>query len=121
MSTAGCSLGVRPSRVYRQKSCPGSRPDSSHVLTQSRTRRSPPACTSECHSTPAWPHPSPHVKTPARDGTALLGFLRRCAPDRSGAPASGLWVHLMSRRTLLPTGRHSVETGHALPEPLGIA
>jgi hypothetical protein len=31
-ATAGCSLGLRPSRVYRRKPCPGLHPDSSHAL-----------------------------------------------------------------------------------------
>jgi hypothetical protein len=31
-AATGCSLGLCPSRVYQQKPCPGSHPDSSHAL-----------------------------------------------------------------------------------------
>jgi len=118
---AGCSLGVRPSRVYRRKPHPGFRPDSSHVLGRLCTRRAESACTSESHYAPAWPHPSLHVETQVRDKATLLGFPRRHAPDRSSAATSGLWVHLAPRRTLLPTSRRSEEATCTLPEPPGTA
>jgi hypothetical protein len=40
---------------------------------------------------------------PAR--RTLLGFLHRHVPDRSSAPVSELWIHLIPRRALPPTAR----------------
>ena len=58
---------------------------------------------------------------PPPDETTLLGFLCRYTPEHSSKPASGLWVHLKPRRTLLPTDRLSLEANLPLPELLGIA
>jgi hypothetical protein len=47
------------------------------------------------------------------DKATLLGFLCLPIPDRWSAANSGLCVHLLSRRTLLPTARQSLEIANA--------
>jgi hypothetical protein len=64
VSAAGCSLGLRPSRVIRRAPWPGFRPTSSHALPatgQSRRRGAP-----ESPSIPAWPHPRVAANRPDR-------------------------------------------------------
>jgi hypothetical protein len=60
--SAGCSLGLRPSRVIRRAPWPGFRPASSHALsTAGRSRR---RSASEYRSMPAWSHPPEAANRP---------------------------------------------------------
>jgi hypothetical protein len=78
--TAGCSLGLCPSRVYRRESGLGFRPDSSHALRRSDLAADP-AGAPESRSTPAWPRPTLPASQKA-DGTTLLGFSHQHDPER---------------------------------------
>jgi hypothetical protein len=61
----------------------------------------------EYQSALAWPRREPPViRSP--HGTTLSGFLHRHDPEHSSDNLPELWVHRMPRRTLLPTGRHSL-------------
>jgi len=60
--SAGCSLGLRPSRVIRRAPWPGFRPASSHAL--STTGRSQRRSASEYRSMPAWSHPPETANRP---------------------------------------------------------
>jgi len=57
--TAGCSLGLCPSRVCWREPCSGLHPNSSHALLRMPTLRLPFAGAPESQSTLAWPRP-PH-------------------------------------------------------------
>jgi len=88
--TAGCSLGLRPSRVCRREPGPGFRPNSSHALRRSSLAADP-AGASESRSTPAWPRPTlPASRGP--DRTTLLGFSHQHDPERSSERPPGLLV-----------------------------
>jgi len=56
-TTAGCSLGLHPSRASGRKPGPGSHPDSSHALSRASTLRPNTDGASEYRSVFAWPHP----------------------------------------------------------------
>ena len=75
--------------------------------------RSPTAATNRPAAAPQSidrPMPSPTIspqRTAITGGTTLLGFLHRLGPGHSSERPTWLWVHLVPRCTLLPTGRHS--------------
>jgi hypothetical protein len=100
----GCSHGLRPLRVFQRKSCPGFRPGSTHTLSETgpgdRSRRRP-GVSIGFRLVPSTPPGKPDDP----DGTTLPGFSHQHDPAHSGKPASGLWVHLIPRRALLPTDR----------------
>jgi hypothetical protein len=109
--TAGCSLGLNPSRVCQWKPCPGSHPGSSLALYRNRPlSRRPPAPRSLTRP------PLGLIRYTRQAGSpheaALLGFSHRYAPKHLSWPPPGLLVHLAPRRTSLPTGRRSLD-GHA--------
>jgi hypothetical protein len=117
--TAGCSLGLRPSKVLQRRPGPGFRPDSSHALLRTpsltaRRRRRPGVSIS-----PRPVPPTPPGKPGSTDGTTLVGFWHRDAPDRSSQSPSGLCVHLAPCRASLPTTDAPWMANLALPEPLG--
>jgi hypothetical protein len=116
---AGYSPGFRPSRACRWKPCPGSPPNSSHALPGASDRSLATACASEYQSAPTWFHPRRHTEAQRADRTALLGFSHRSFPQHANRLASGLWVHLATRRALLPTDRRSLEATSILPELSG--
>jgi hypothetical protein len=60
-------------------------------------------------------------ETQTTDEATLLGFWCRHDPNYSSDAASGLWIHLAPRRTLLPTGQRSLKTATAVPELLRTA
>jgi hypothetical protein len=62
--TTGCSLGFRPSRVYRRKPCPRFRPDSSRALRRTSLAADATGAP-EYQSASAWPcprHPASRMK-----------------------------------------------------------
>jgi hypothetical protein len=68
--------------------------------------RPAPAGASESQSVSAWSRPErPASRT--TDEATLLGSSHQNAPGHSSGASPGLWVHLMPRRALLPTGRQS--------------
>jgi len=87
-STTGCSLGLGPSRAYRQEPCPGFRPGSSHALRWTRLAADPTGAT-EFRSAPAWPRPT-HPASQGADRTTLLGFSHQHDPERSSEWPPGL-------------------------------
>jgi hypothetical protein len=114
--TAGCSLGLRPSKVLQRRPGPGFRPDSSHALLRTpsltaRRRRRPGVSIS-----PRPVPPTPPGKPGSTDGTTLVGFWHRDAPDRSSQSPSGLCVHLAPCRASLPTTDAPWMANLALPE-----
>jgi hypothetical protein len=103
--TAGCSLGLYPSRACQQEPCPGFRPSSSHALRK----------TGRCDRLPA-PRSLNRLtlgfvqairQAGQQDKTTLVGFSHRYDPEHSSDDTPGLCVHLMPRCALLPTGRQS--------------
>jgi hypothetical protein len=75
-----------------------------------RTSRSPPPRVRLRVSISPHLAPSPQrAEAGSVDEAALLGFLHRFAPEHTRTTASGLWVHLTPRRTLLPTDRRSLK------------
>ena len=72
-----------------------------------RTRWVKPAGVPEYRSVLAWPGPIGwRTNRPRR--TTLSGFPHRSTPAHSNCPPPGLCVHLVPRRTLLPTDRNSL-------------
>jgi hypothetical protein len=102
--TAGCSLGLRPLRVFQRKPCPGFHPDSAHALCgldlRDRSHRRPGVSIGLRLALSAAPG-----EPGERDRAALPGSLHQYDPAHSSTPEPGLWVHLIPRRALLPTGR----------------
>jgi hypothetical protein len=115
--TAGCSLGLRPSRVFRLEPCRAFRPGSSLALPQTPTSRpTPPAPRSISQLQPG----SVRVGRQAAraDRTTLVGF--GTCPIRSmrAACRPGLLLRLVPRRTSPPTDQHSLDSK---PRSTGVA
>jgi hypothetical protein len=85
-TTAGCSLGLYPSRACGRKLGPSSHPDSSHALSRTATLRPGAGGASEYRSVFAWPHPATRRTGYPREAT-LLGFSHRHAPEHVSRPA----------------------------------
>jgi hypothetical protein len=119
--TAGCSLGLYPPRAFRREPGPSVGPGSSLTLLRPRPQGSASPGVSEFRSTLAWPDPpSRQAERPER--AALSGFLHRYEPAHASVLLPGLWVHLVPRRTSLPTAgtpeavRRSTGVVRASPE-----
>jgi hypothetical protein len=67
------------------------------------------------------PPPSCDTGVPHLGEAALIGFLHRLTPIRSGVRSPGLCVHLASRRASPPAGRRSLDDPNTLPQPMGPA
>jgi hypothetical protein len=98
--TAGCSHGLHPSRVIRRAPWPRFRPASSHALSTSRPKPAPQRLRVSVDARLAPPTRSGEPLTLGE--TTLLGFPHRHDPQHSNETPLGLWVHLTSRRALLP-------------------
>jgi hypothetical protein len=102
--TAGCSLGLRPLRVYQREPCPGLHPDSSHALCGldlgDRTHRRLGVSIDSRLTLSAAPS-----EPDAMDKPTLPGSSHQHDPAHSSEPEPGLCVRLIPRRALLPTGR----------------
>jgi hypothetical protein len=95
-------LGFAPSRVLPRRPEPGFRPASSHALFPPRNG-STTGGAPESRSVSAW---SPLSESPEFNGQERQpseGFRTSLFPGRSNRRPSGLWVHLVPRRTLPPT------------------
>ena len=77
--TAGCSLGLHPSRVYRKRPGPGSHPNSSLALCRYRPYRRYPPAPRSFDRPPLGPFRWNRQAGPS-DKAALLGFSHRYAP-----------------------------------------
>jgi len=105
---AGGSLGLLPSKVYQQAPCTGFHPCSSHALFENRPEGQNPTAPRSIDQCPFGLYRGTPQAGLAVEAT-LLGFLHLSDPDHESDGAPGLWVHLMPRRALLPTGRQSLD------------
>jgi hypothetical protein len=104
---AGCSLGLRPSRVYQLRPGPGCNPNSSHALCPGSLCSDPAPAPRSINRPPLGP--APRVRQAGRtSGTTLVGFSHPTGPGHLSEAPPGLCVHLVPRRASLPAGRHSL-------------
>jgi hypothetical protein len=107
-TTAGCSLGFRPSRVLLRKPTAGFRPISSHALPRPGGKPPNSPAPQSIARLPLAPRANRTEARPA-DETTLLGSSHHPDPTHLSEPPSGLWVHLALRHTSLLTGQRSLD------------
>jgi hypothetical protein len=108
-------LGFAPSRACPQEPWRRSLSASSHALhTLARERGEYRRLRVSIGS--RFTSPALKDRPPAWREVALLGFSHRPGPVHPGVSPPGLCVHLVLRRTLLPTDQHSLRGSNALPE-----
>jgi hypothetical protein len=81
---AGCSHGLRPSRVLQRAAWSGLSPELLPRASATTDLAASRAGAPESRSALAWPHPARPASRTA-DGTTLRGFSHQYAPDRSSA------------------------------------